>query len=258
MRLPLAVLLTSVLLACPADPDDDATTPAEVACGGAEEVVHFTTEDGETLEADWWPAGTANAGAVVLLHMIPPSNDRSGYPGHVRAAFHDLGVSVLNVDRRGAGGSTGDATAAYEGAGGRLDAEAAVRFLLDPKQACPADGSKLVLVGASNGTTSVYDYLVGHDAALPRAAAVIFMSPGGYTENQNPMPTDPAGILALDRPLLWLFPTNEPYSTAFMPDAPDAWRFVENGTQHGTRMFDGGALETSTVAEMTAWISAAR
>ena len=55
--------------------------------------------------------------------------------------------------------------------------------------------------------------------------------------------------------MLWVYPTNEPYSEAFVAGAPD-WRFVQHGTAHGTGMFDGGGLEDDTVAELVAWVDA--
>ena len=234
--------------------DDDAVTSA---CGDDESVVTFTTEDDVTLEADWRPGTAPDQGVVILFHMIPPSNDRTGYPERVRDAFAAEGVAVLNVDRRGAGGSGGDAEDAYLGEGGLLDVEAAVSFALDPARGCDVDPDKVVLVGASNGTTSVYDYVVAGDAELPFPAAVIFMSPGTYTEAQYALePNQDDRQWSLSFPILWLHPTNEPYSLDFVPDAPGAWRFVERGTQHGTRMFDGAQLEDDTVADMRAWIGA--
>lgn len=240
-------LLAVLLIACPTTEPDPETPPAE------ESVVTFDTADGETLEADWYPAEATDSGAVLLFHMIPPNNDRTGYPVRVREALHALGVSVLNVDRRGAGGSTGSPGDAYEGEGGRLDVEATVTYALDQG----ADADKLVLVGASNGTTSVYDYVVGRTDGLPQAAAVVFMSPGTYTENQNDfVPQQDAWDVSLSFPFLWLYPHTEPYSQAFVPDAPGAWKFVEDGQQHGTNMFDEGQLESTMLGELTAWTAA--
>ncbi|MCP4871125.1 MAG: alpha/beta fold hydrolase [Proteobacteria bacterium] len=239
--------LAVFLIACPTTSEDPDPPPAE------ESVVTFATSDGETLEADWYPADDVSSGAVLLFHMIPPGNDRTGYPVRVREALHDQGVSVLNVDRRGAGGSTGTPTAAYEGEGGRLDVQAAVTYALDQG----ADADKLVLVGASNGTTSVYDYVVGRDDGFGQAAAVVFMSPGTYTENQNDfVPQQDAWEVSLSFPFLWLYPMTEPYSQAFVPDAPGAWKFVEDGNQHGTNMFDEGSLEETMLSELTTWVAA--
>jgi pimeloyl-ACP methyl ester carboxylesterase len=130
--------------------------------------------------------------------------------------------------------------------------QAAVTYAL----AQGADENRLVLVGASNGTASVFDYVVDV-GDLPQAAAVILMSPGSYTENQNVFPPNQADWgWNLSFPFLWLFPTTEPYSQAFVPDAPGAWKFVENGSQHGTNMFDEASLEESTLAEIVAWAAA--
>ncbi len=241
--------------------DDDATADdddaADEGCGTDWEVVNFGTEDGVILEADWKPAANANAGAVILFHMIPPSNDRTGYPLRVRDAFAAEGVAVLNVDRRGAGGSSGNFEDAYIGLGGLFDMQAAVAYVLDAARECDVDRDKLVLVGASNGTTSVHDYTVAHRDGFPMPAANIFMSPGGYTEGNNAFPTQQADWpVDLSLPYLWLYPTSEPWSDSYIADAPASWRFVEDGAAHGTSMFDGGALEDSTVAEMAAWIAA--
>ncbi|MCA9564327.1 MAG: hypothetical protein KC561_12605, partial [Myxococcales bacterium] len=100
-------------------------------CGSRAEVT-FTTADEVTLLADFLPADQPGARSIVLLHMIPPRNNRSDYPDDFLESLNDLGWNVLNVDRRGtAGRSDGEAVDAYEGVGGRLDVEAAVSFLLD-------------------------------------------------------------------------------------------------------------------------------
>jgi alpha-beta hydrolase superfamily lysophospholipase len=236
-----------LLAGCPSEPTD----PTTLDCEATEAVVELSTEDGLHLAADYAPASSPDRGAVVLLHMIPPGNDRTSYPPEVRSAIAGRDLSVLNVDRRGAGGSEGIAQEAYEGPGGRLDVEAAVRFLINPALPCPVDPDTIAIVGASNGTTSVMDYAVGHDPSLPAPAALVWMSPGTYTENQNRLP---ASREVLDQlPLLWLYPTSEPYSTAYIDDAAPAWRFVERGDAHGTRMFDGGALQEQTTTELLEW-----
>jgi hypothetical protein len=218
------------------------------ACSGEVLSVRFDTEDGETLAADHHVPAESGLGAVILFHMIPPSNDRKGYPKRVREALAELGLTVLNVDRRGAGGSTGDPVAAYEGEGARLDMEAAVRYLLTSEAGCEIDRSKLLLVGASNGSTAVHDYTAAHSADLPDPAATAWLSPGDYTEEQIAI----AGSVTEAVPVLWLYPTNEPYSGAFVGGAAD-WEFIERGEVHGTRMFDGGALEDDTVADLVGW-----
>ena len=112
----------------------------------------FPTEDGLQLEADWCPAGDALAPILILLHMIPPHNDRSNYPPALRSEWVQGGYSILNVDRRGAGNSSGKAKDAYEGPKGLLDLKASHRFLTDHGFA-PKAGN-WGCVGASNGTTT--------------------------------------------------------------------------------------------------------
>ena len=80
----------------------------------------------------------------------------------------------------------------------------------------------------------------------------LWMSPGAYTENQHSVADHRALLDAV--PMLWLHPTNEPWSTTFVAGAPQGWTFVERGTAHGTRMFDGGQLETDTLADLTAFL----
>lgn len=233
--------------------EDAAETPVEC---GEQQVVTFETEDEVTLVADYLPASEAGAGAVVLFHQIPPHFDRTSYPQRVLDAISATGVNVLNVDRRGVEDSTtGDAVDAYEGPGGRLDMEASVRFLLSDERACAIDSSRLVLVGASNGTTSVMDYTVGRSEGLPATTAIIWLSPGQYTQNQNNIADHRETLDSL--PILWIHPDDEPFSLDFVANAPSTWRFVqlENGT-HGTGNFDEGVLEEQQLSEIVSWIAA--
>lgn len=228
---------------------NNVTTPT--GCGDATEVT-FETTDGVDIVADFHPAPQANRGAVVLLHMIPPGNDRSTYPPRVRQAFADLGLNVLNIDRRGAGDSGGTARDAYTGETASLDAEAGVAFLLDDARACAVDGTKLMLIGASNGTTSVFDYTVSRqNTDLPAPAAMAWLSPGTYTESQNSLDDNPLAEL----PLLIVHPDNEPWATELT--APVPWKIVEieNG-QHGTQNFDNGAREAVQLTELVEWATA--
>lgn len=248
----LAALLLPVLLVACKKPEQ-AADPEDVACGGDEVVVEITTSDDLTLRADLLPAPAADRGAVVLFHMKPPGYHRGNWPEHVRAALGAEGVAVLNVDRRGAGESEGVAEDAYLGPGALRDMEAAVRLLTDGDLGCAVDPARLVLVGASNGTTATMDYVVAHDAALPAPAAVVWMSPGTYTENQNAIADHRATLDPL--PMLWLYPTTEPWSQDFLDGASASWTLTERGDQHGTKMFDGGELEDQTVADLTGFVA---
>ncbi len=249
LLLPLLLLVgCDIVGGEPPGDDDDVPLPCE---GDTDErPVVFETVDEVLLEADYQPAVTQGMGAVVLVHMIPPGNDRSGYPQQVRDEFNDLDLTVLNLDRRGAGESEGTPEDAYLGRGGLWDLEAAVGFLTGEFAAdCPVDPERILLVGASNGTTSVLDYAVEHEADLPDVAGLIFMSPGGYTQNQNTIEGNE------DVPIQWLYPTNEPFSSGFVDDS-ERWEFIERGEAHGTRMFDRGDLEADTVGDMVDFMTA--
>lgn len=232
----------------------DAASDVSPTCDRTERVVSLETTDGVTLAADYRPGAAPDAPAIVLLHMIPPSWDRTSYPPRVRQALAATGAAVLNVDRRGAGASTGEPRDAYEGAGGRLDVEAAVRFLL-ADEACPVDAARLMVVGASNGTTSALDYAVGHDASLPTPARVAWLSPGTYTENQTTIEAHREALDAL--PLLIVRPDDEPWSERFDDATPAAWSIVTvpDGA-HGTQNFDDGAREAVQLPALVDWAAA--
>ncbi len=243
-------MIVLISLACTPEPaKSPGPLPTEGGeCTAKDAVVRFNTQDDVGLEADLQPAASGNRGAVILLHMIPPDNDRTGWKKSVRNSLNDLDLTVLNVDRRGAGGSGGDPLESYEGVGGRRDAEAAVSFLLSGAGTCGVDPTAIAIVGASNGSTSALDYAVAHEADLPDLAALAFLSPGTYTENQFGIDDERAVLDPLR--ILWLFPTTEDFSLEFEVDGPATWSFIERGTQHGTGMFDGDTLEDDTVADL--------
>lgn len=230
-------LLLITLLACnrttpnpsTTDPStDDATTDEPFTLPDAE-VVTFDTTDGVTLEADWYPSGSAGSPAVLLLHMIPPSNDRTGWPSSFVDRLREQRWSVLVIDRRGAGGSGGVAREAYEGPNGKLDVSAAVTFLQGNEL------GELAIIGASNGTTSMLDYTVwAAEQDLPVPVAVGFMSGGSYTENQADMSDMPA------IPAVFTYPPSESGWPLEHTDLdPGTWQFLEyDGGSHGTRMFE--------------------
>lgn len=192
-------------------------------------MVSLTTRDGVTLAADHFAPPTCGAPGIVLLHMIPPSNDRTNWPRSFRVALRDAGFGVTSIDRRGAGESGGEATDAYEGPSGKYDVEAAVAKLL-------GDGAgEIAVIGASNGTTSMVDYAVwAPGEGLAEPVALGFMTGGSYTENQNPMGSVPKV------PAIFTYSTAErAWSEAQRPLDPGSWAFEEypDGA-HGTQMFD--------------------
>lgn len=243
MRVPLLALL--LLAGC-----SSASDPAEAVCGAAEILVDVATSDGLTLVADYHSAAEADRGALVLLHMSPADNDRSGYGPVVRETLRDAGWSVLNLDRRGAGGSQGDAVDATRGEGGRLDVEAAVGFLVDPARVCAVDAQRIVLIAASNGTTSAFDYAVDRATALPPAAGQAWLSPGEYTEARHEVGDHIESL----GPMLWLYPGDEPWAEVYRAAPAEDWTFARLGDQHGTHIFDEEPLRSDALLAITGWL----
>ena len=131
-------------------------TPADI--GLRYEPLRLATADGETLDA-WFVPAAAERGALLFFH---------GNAGNIShrldsvQLFHELGLSVLIIDYRGYGRSTGRPTEAgtYE------DARAAWRHLVDDRQVPPG---RIVLFGRSLGG-GVATWLAAN--ATPRALIV--------------------------------------------------------------------------------------
>lgn len=229
MRLGWTLLLTGCAAGdatAPTPPTGDTGTPTPGI--PAPEVITLTTRDGVTLVGDWW-RGPAGAPAIVLLHMIPPANDRTRWPLAFARDLAGQGWSVLRLDRRGAGDSGGVAEEAYLGEKGRWDVEAAAVRLRDE------GAGDLAVLGASNGTTSMIDYAAwAPGEGLPEPVALGFLTGGPYTENNTPMTAVPPV------PAVFTFSTAErDWSVAQQALDPGSWSFLEYPDgDHGTRMFD--------------------
>lgn len=238
------------------DDDDDDVDPNDLpdsaACDASGDPipVSLMTEDGLALEADFHGAGVVGGPAVILLHMIPPGNDKSNYPPEFIGALVDAGYSVLNVNRRGAGNSEGAAEDAYEGPSGVLDAIAAHGFVTT--DGCQAPANAVSIVGASNGTTTTIDFTVSAEAG-DRPPSLVLLSPGGYTENQNAI-ADNVDVLA-PLPIFIGYPDDE----ATWPEAnavhdTGAWEQHEyEGGSHGSGLFRS---HPDIVGEIVAFIEA--
>jgi pimeloyl-ACP methyl ester carboxylesterase len=236
-------LLFAALLACSGGStttetatETDPTTPTQTetseTCGPpgstVAEVLTLTTRDGVALAADRY-AGAPGCPGIVLLHMIPPNNTRADWPANFISKLTENGWSVLALDRRGAGGSAGEPEDSYTGEKGAYDAEVAVQALTE----IGAEG--MVLIGASNGTTTALDYAIwAPTEGLPEAVALGFMTGGSYTENQNAMANAP------DIPAFFTFSDSEAaWSLDQAELGRDNWAFLEYaGGAHGTLMFD--------------------
>lgn len=208
------------------------------ACASAPAIVSFVTDDGLKLEADDYPTGEGFGPSVVLLHMIPPSNDRTNFPQPFIDALLAKKIRVLAVDRRGAGASEGVAQDAYLGPSGKLDVVAAIRHLTSGD--CGVDPLRIGVVGASNGTTTALDHAVyaAETPDEPFPSALVFMTGGTYTESQNVLGDHHADLDAL--PIQFVHSAAEgAWSKGYQQGAPAAWRFEElEPGDHGTKMFD--------------------
>ncbi|MDT0635602.1 alpha/beta hydrolase [Spectribacter hydrogenoxidans] len=127
------------LLFMPNTPGRDLrATPADV--GLAYEDVHLETTDGETLHGWYVPAPDAKA---TLLHF----HGNAGNIGDridLLALFHHIGLSVLTIDYRGYGQSTGKPSEP----GTYRDAEAAWSYLVERRRIPP---DQIILHGQSLG-----------------------------------------------------------------------------------------------------------
>lgn len=234
---------------------DALSDAAAAACAknATAEVVTMTADDGQKLEGDLYRSGSAGGPAAVLLHMVPPSNTRTNYPAAFIEALVAKGLTVLNLDRRGAGGSTpGTPVDAYVGPKGKLDAKAAHDFLA--AQACPIDTSRIVYVGASNGTTTALDFAVyaAGEATVASPRALVFLTGGGYTETNNQIAAQRTILDAL--PILFVYSKAErAWSVQYEAGKAASWLFKEyDPGDHGTLMFGAAPASIGDVADFVA------
>ncbi len=234
------------------DADTDTGTGIGEDCGAPEaEPAALETDDGLTLAADFHTVAAANAPAAILFHMHPPSGftRQDWHPDFIEALLAE-GMHVLNVDRRGAGGSEGDPADA-PGPDGWLDAKAAVDFVIS--HACAVDPTRIALVGASNGTTTALDFAIQAGASddLADPAALVFFTGGDYTEGQNAI-DDHRGLLDTI-PIQFIYqPAESAWSLGFQDGAPDVWEFVEVEGGHGTEIFGIDPTVVPTVVDFLA------
>jgi len=221
---PRILVPLSIALGCTAE---ESTEKAEGAVP-----VTLETRDEVSLGADHYPGSDAAPG-LVLLHMNPAAgNDRSNWPASFIERLHGNEWHLVVMDRRGAGESEGEAQEAFEGEKGRYDVEAAALFLEE------AGAGDLVLIAASNGTTSLLDYTLWAPAeGLPEPVSSVLLTGGSYTENQNEFGSFP------DIPALLSYSSEEAeWSESQQEHNPDSWLFEEYpDAGHGTHMFDSVA-----------------
>ncbi len=203
--------------------------PSVAAAVSPCDVVSLKTEDGLTLQADHCRGEGERPPVIVLMHMIPPHHDRTNYPPAFLARLQQAGFTVMNVDRRGAGTSEGEARDAYNGPKGPHDVEAARSWLKanDPT----ANLEVWACVGASNGTTTCLDHAIG---ATPAPKALVFLTGGSYTENQNKL----VGSAAESLPILFTYNGKENAWSEAQQGHGAAWEFEKYSPgAHGTKAF---------------------
>lgn len=233
-------MLLLLVLACGGPQTKDDTSPVDTekvdtndvdTALPAVEAVGLTTRDGVTLVGDYYgpPASDAGTLGVVLLHMIPPTYDRTTWPAGFVQGLRDQNYQVLAIDRRGAGDSGGVAEEAYQGEKGRYDVEAADAYLREKGV------ERMVLIGASNGTTSALDFALWSvgEATLGTPEALVLMTGGGYTENNSDL-----GELDLSNVMFTYSTDEKAWSVGQQDHDPGTWLFREYpGGGHGTKMF---------------------
>ena len=229
MRTPFLLLL----IGCGDPSDGDTSAPGSdipwLAAGGG--TVDIVTRDGLTLVADYYPAEQEGRPTVVLLHMNPVYFDRSDWPPDFIERLHAHDWTVVVPDRRGAGESEGEAEDAVMGDAGRYDVEAAVLLATEDGYGDP------LIIGASNGTTSMIDYAVWAEGeGLPPPVGLGFMTGGVYTENQTSMEE----VVALGLPAIFTYSAAERgWSVDQQDRGVSDWSFLEYPEgDHGVKMFD--------------------
>lgn len=223
----------------------------ESGCSPADgQTVTLTTDDGIELTADFYTNGIVGDGAAaILLHMTPSGgHDRSNYPREFIEALVNQGVAVINTDRRGVGGSDALKREAYLGPNGKLDAKAAYDFLVG--HPCGFARDRIGIAGASNGTTTAMDFAVyaETEASVEVPRALLFLTGGAYTENQNRIDDHRDLLEAIE--IMFVYAGNEDgWSEGFQPNAPVNWAFWEyTPGGHGTNMFSVQPTSTATIA----------
>lgn len=223
----------------------------------------LTTEDGLTLGATSWAGATANAPAVVLLHMY--KSDRSAWEPLV-PYLRARGLDVVAIDLRGHGGSARqgktDLAPRVEKRDPRLfadmhkDAIAAVRWLVKSGR---CDPKRVSIVGASVGCSVALDTARRYPAEV---AAVVCLTPGAKYLGLDSLAH--AKTFPKDAPLLLVTHTSEadagskalhaaiPSSRLLVyDDAPRA--AAADGGAHGTRMLGAMPFVERTIAS---WVAA--
>ncbi|MED5370264.1 MAG: alpha/beta hydrolase [Myxococcota bacterium] len=221
----------------------DTQDSQEVSGPVAMQTLTLTTRDEVQITTDYYGQSSSEVTLVVFAHMNPSAGfNRTDWPTDFLESLHESGLALMVLDRRGAGDSEGMAADAYNTVKGAYDLEACVLR-------AQADGfDKLLMVGASNGSTSVLDYasLEGSEA-WPALDGFMFLSPGNYTQANH----DLSAIAELPG---WVgFPTSEAANAddfeAVNPDWPVV---IYDPGSHGTQIF---GVNEQLAVDMEGWLT---
>jgi alpha-beta hydrolase superfamily lysophospholipase len=189
--------------------------------------VSFRTEDGVTIAATWYEAGSRPAPAVVLIHMLNKSR-RDWEPVGVQLAA--AGIGALAIDLRGHGESTGSVDASDYSALVR-DVSAARRYLASRGD---VQQTRVGIAGASIGANLALLEAAG-DTSI---ASLALLSPSlDYRGLRIEAATAKYGA----RPLLLVASDDDPYAARSVRDLQKAGRgtretVVLSHAGHGTVM----------------------
>lgn len=220
-----------------------ATTPE--AAGLAYENLTLMTEDDTELSA-WWIPARPQRGVLLFFH------GNAGNISHRMESveiFHRLGMSVLIVDYRGYGASSGKPSEA----GTYLDAEASWQYLIDKRGVAPED---IVIFGRSLGA-AIGAHLARAVATAPGALIVESPMTNAPDMAQSAYPFLPARWLTrfsyateayvrtVDCPVLVVHSREDeiiPFSQgkAVFTAAPTPKRFLELRGGHNTGFLESG------------------
>lgn len=191
------------------------TAPATNPDQPGEELVRFTTPDGEELEGTVYGDGPVG---IVLAHMR--GRERSTWTTFARAAAAE-GHRVLTFDFRGYGGSTGTADTQLD-----FDLIAAVGYLAS------SGVSNVVAIGASMGATAV----VNVAAQVDLAGAVSLSAPADF----QGLPALAVAAQVAEPLLIISAENDQPYAAAAVQldaQAPATQLQIFTGNAHGTNLF---------------------
>ena len=190
--------------------------------------VSFPSTDGVTLSGEFYESSSRPAPAVLLVHMLSRTHaDWDGLPDRIR----DAGITVLAIDLRGHGQSSGSAQDLQAMVG---DVRAAAHWLAARSGVRP---DQMAIAGASLGASLALLAAV----ELPQVRAIALVSP---SLDYRGLRTDAALVRRLGARSLWLAASDQDplalrtlRDMAAEPSGPRE-QHVSSVLAHGTALLD--------------------